>query len=80
MNPANENAAILAERDALRQCLLVVLDCVDYTANACRPTDMVSAVLPRNIIENARRALEKNSARNGAPNSRPGEGGEHEGS
>lgn len=41
----------------LRSALLVVLDHVDYTNDACTPTEMVAAVLPREVISLARSAL-----------------------
>ncbi len=42
---------------SLRTCLTVVLDCVDYTAGNCRVNEMVGAVLPKEIIEQARNIL-----------------------
>src|ERR1051325_2877127 len=39
-----------------REALLTVLDQVDYTRGACSPTEMVGAVLPRQVIELARNA------------------------
>lgn len=46
-----------AEYDALRQWLGVVLDQVDYTSGACTVTEMVGAVLDKDVIKNARAAL-----------------------
>ena len=46
----------MAEKD-LRAALLVVLDQVDYTRDACAVTEMVGAVLPREVIDKARAAL-----------------------
>jgi len=43
----------------LRLMLLTVLDQVDYTAQACAPTEMVGACLPREVIDQARDILEK---------------------
>jgi len=43
--------------DPLRAPLLAILDAVDYTADACAPTERVGAVLPAVLIENARSAL-----------------------
>ena len=36
--------------------LLVILDCVDYTRGNCRVNEMVGAVLPKEVIEQARKA------------------------
>ena len=43
--------------DELRTVLLLVLDCVDYTRGNCRMNEMVAAVLPKEIIERARKAV-----------------------
>ena len=43
----------------LRKMLLVILDQVDYTNGACRPNEMVGAVLPKVVIEQARELLKK---------------------
>lgn len=40
-----------------RDALLMILDQVDYTVGNCAPTEMVAAVLPREIIALAREAL-----------------------
>ena len=45
------------ENEVLRQWLNVVLDCADYTAGNCGVTEMVGAVLPKEVIEQARDAL-----------------------
>ena len=47
--------------EKLRVSLLLVLDNVDYTAEhpGCRVTEMVGAVLPREIIEIARKTLKE---------------------
>jgi hypothetical protein len=45
----------------LRIALQLILDHVDYTNGACGLTEMVGAVLPKEIIERARIAL-KNTA------------------
>lgn len=42
----------------LRAVLLVVLDQVDYTNNACGVTEMVGAVLPSSVINQARKVLD----------------------
>lgn len=41
-----------------RTALQTLLDQVDYTRGACRVTEMVGAVLPKVVIENARASLE----------------------
>jgi hypothetical protein len=59
-NRAAEQATVkeLHERlAAVVQWLTVVLDETDYTAKACAPTEMVGAVLPREVIQSARAAL-----------------------
>lgn len=43
----------------LQVALKLVLDQVDYTAGACRPNEMVCAVLPAEIIKKARQVLEE---------------------
>lgn len=48
---------LTAELADVRAALLVVLDQVDYTANACGVTEMVGAVLPLEVIRQARAAL-----------------------
>ena len=40
-----------------RTALLTVLDQVDYTTGACRPNEMVGAVLPKEVILLARIAI-----------------------
>lgn len=47
----------MSEKERLIQWLSVILDCVDYTAGACTATEMVGAVLPRDVIEQAKTAL-----------------------
>jgi len=42
----------------LRGIILMLLDQVDYTRGACEVTEMVGAVLPRQVIEMAREACE----------------------
>ena len=42
--------------DPAKQWLLTILDQVDYTAGACTPNEMVGAVLPREVIAQARAA------------------------
>ncbi len=41
----------------LEGALYAILDAVDYTRGACRVNEMVGAVLPQVLIENARAAL-----------------------
>ena len=48
---------MMSECEQLRQWLNVILDCADYTAGNCRVNEMVGAVLPKEIIEQARAAL-----------------------
>lgn len=43
--------------EAVVPVLQVLLDQVDYTSGACSLTEMVGAVLPKQVIENARIAL-----------------------
>jgi hypothetical protein len=46
----------------LREALLTILDCVDYTAGNCRVNELVGAVLPEEIIALARQALAEHPA------------------
>lgn len=41
-----------------KTALLTLLDQVDYTNGACSPTEMVGAVLPKEVIELCRGAIE----------------------
>ena len=41
----------------LKQAAQLLLDHVDYTAGACKPTSMVAAVLPKEIIERVKQAI-----------------------
>ena len=41
----------------LRAALGATLDSVDYTSGACRLTEMVGAVLPKEVIAVARQAM-----------------------
>ena len=41
----------------LRAALGAVLDCIDYTSGACRPTEQVGAVIAVEVLELAKRAL-----------------------
>lgn len=52
----SENAKKMGE---LRAALASLLDCVDYTATPpnCQQNEMVGAVLPRAVIDLARKAL-----------------------
>ena len=43
--------------EKLRVALLVVLDATDYTAHGCGVTEMVGAVLPKELIVMAREAI-----------------------
>lgn len=43
--------------ERLYSALSMVLDHVDYTAKACALTEMVGAVLPKDVIEIARTVL-----------------------
>ena len=40
-----------------KEALQLILDQVDYTNNACGPTEMVGAVLPTEVIARAREAI-----------------------
>ena len=42
---------------SIEEALMVVLDCVDYIRGNCCVNEMVGAVLPKEVIENARKAL-----------------------
>lgn len=44
--------------DQLRASLEAILDATDYTAGACSVTEMVGAVLPLELINNARAWLQ----------------------
>lgn len=41
----------------LKAALEVILDAVDYTKGNCGPTEMVAAVLPVELISQARQAI-----------------------
>lgn len=43
--------------DSARSSLAALLDAVDYTSGACRPTEPVAAALPTALVQHARRAL-----------------------
>lgn len=43
----------------IRVVLGAILDAVDYTSGACRPVEMVGAVLPEELITRARAAIAK---------------------
>jgi len=53
------NARLIAAAPELLEALMVTLDQVDYTAGAGEPTEMVGALLPKEIIEMGRRAIAK---------------------
>jgi hypothetical protein len=44
--------------DLLRTALGTILDCADYTADACHPAEMVSAVLSKLALQMGRAAME----------------------
>ena len=54
-----ENASLTEKVERLRQWLQVILDCADYTSGACRFDEMVGAVLPAEIIKQAKKTLLK---------------------
>ncbi|MGH7166777.1 MAG: hypothetical protein ACREIS_14755 [Nitrospiraceae bacterium] len=54
----------------LAQWLAVLLDQLDYTSGACAPTEMVAAVLPREVIAQARAVL--NEVRGNQPKEKIG--------
>jgi hypothetical protein len=45
--------------NVLASALRLLLDQVDYTTGACRPTEMVGAVLPQAVLTVAHAAKEK---------------------
>lgn len=49
-----------------RTALLTLLDQVDYTAGACRPNEMVGAVLDKRVIELCREAAQHQLAADAA--------------
>lgn len=55
----NREAATEKREENLRAALLAILDAVDYTNSACKPNEMVGAVLPEGLIKQARKALQK---------------------
>ena len=46
-----------SNEERLRAALQTVLDQVDYTAGACDCTEMVGAVLPKEVLEIAHQVL-----------------------
>jgi len=50
-------AAWKAEREKLIMIIHLLLDSVDYTAGACTVTEMVGAVLPKEILQQSRAVL-----------------------
>jgi hypothetical protein len=44
--------------DRLEHWLVTLLDCIDYTRANCMPTQPVGTVLPQEVIDGARRALQ----------------------
>ena len=50
-----DNRIILTPSEAL----LTILDAIDYKAGNCSGTDMVAAVLPEVLIDNARTTLKE---------------------
>lgn len=53
------NGLLWAASGDLLAMLQVVLDCVDYTAGACKLNEPVSGVLPQTVISFARAAIAK---------------------
>lgn len=49
---------LVADLREARTALRTLLDSVDYTNGACRLNEMVGAVLPRELIEQAKGAIE----------------------
>lgn len=47
----------MTKEQELRAALATLLDQVDYTAGACRVTEMVGACLPEEVIKLCRKAL-----------------------
>lgn len=45
--------------EKLKSVILLLLDHVDYTRNACGLTELVGAVLPVDVIDQARSALKE---------------------
>ena len=54
---ARRLSSLTEKVERLRQWLAVTLDCADYTAGNCRVNEMVGAVLPTDVIKQARAAL-----------------------
>lgn len=50
-----EVEAMRSEIGNLRAAIGVLLDCVDYTGGACSATEMVGAVLPKEVIASAKK-------------------------
>jgi hypothetical protein len=53
------NADLIAAAPEILQALRVLLDQVDYTSGACTMTEMVGAVLPREVLAKARAAIKR---------------------
>lgn len=49
--------ATMSREEHLEAALRVILDCADYTNDACRPNEMVGAVMAPHVLVNAKRAL-----------------------
>lgn len=49
---------MMIERHETETMLQVILDCVDYTRGACRVNEAVGAVLPKEILEQARKTID----------------------
>lgn len=51
------DAQLIAAAPDLYAALAIILDCVDYTSDSCRPNECVAAVLPLDVIRLCRLAL-----------------------
>lgn len=56
---AYKRAFKVSNEERLRGALQTLLDQVDYTAGACTATEMVGAVLPREVIELCHNVLQE---------------------
>lgn len=50
-----------------KEALLTILDHVDYTTGSCKAMEMIGAVLPKEVIDLARDAIEEESKQDVAP-------------
>lgn len=46
-----------------KEALQLLLDQVDFTKGACSPTNMVGAVLPKDVIERCHEAIDSETAK-----------------